>query len=175
MRRSRLSWGVLFLCSFLSCDTADNVDAPNSFVKYFGAAGDQEGIDLVVNPDGTVLLFGNTTLPGDSNTKLYLVKSDANGNLLWELPAFGGPWKNQARDIEVTSDGRIVLLATSEIADGGDNDILLITVNQSGKELKQVTHGYPNTDEDASTVTQTTDGFIVTGSTTNTDQKANQV
>jgi hypothetical protein len=74
----------------------------------------------------------------------------------------------------VTSDGRILLLATSEIA-AGDNDILLITVDQNGNELKRVTHGYSNSDEDASTVTQTLDGFIVTGSTTNTSQKANPV
>jgi len=175
MRSNRLvagGWIVLLLFFLQSCDTVDNVKSPNSFVKYFGAAGDQEGVDLVVNQDGTILLFGNTTLPGELNPKLYLAKSDANGNLLWELPAFGGPLKNQARDIEVTTDGRIVLLATSEIADG-DNDILLITVDQNGKELKRVTHGYPITNEDASTVTQTTDGFIVTGSTTRTTQSGN--
>jgi len=177
MRSNRLpviGWIVLFPFFFLSCETSNNVEAPNSFVKYFGGAGDQEGVDLIVNADGTILLFGNTTLPGDTNPKLYLAKSDVNGNLLWERSAFGGPLKNQARDIEIASDGRIILLATSEIT-AGDNDILLITADQNGNELKRVTHGYSSFDEDASSVTQTTDGFIVTGSTSNTSQKANPV
>jgi len=171
---SKIGFVAISLFFVLSCETADNTASPNSFVKYFGAEGDQEGVDLVVNSDGTILLFGNTTLPGETNPKLYLAKSDANGNLLWELPAFGGPFKNQARDIEVASDGRIILLATSEIA-SGDDDILLITTDQNGKELKRVTHGYSKFNEDASSVTQTSDGFIVTGSTTNTIQKANPV
>lgn len=165
---------IAVLFAMASCDTADNINSPDYFVKYFGTEGNQEGVDLIVNADGTMLLFGNTTLPGDTNPKLYLAKCDANGKLLWERPPFGGDFKNQARDIEVTSDGRIMLLATSERA-VGDNDVLLILADANGVELKRTMHGYANTDEDASSVTQTSDGFIVTGSTSNTSQKANQV
>src|SRR6478736_1511627 len=166
MRKNKIAfvWSISLLFFFLSCDTADNVNAPTSFVKYFGAAGHQEGVDLVVNADGTTLLFGNTTLPGEIHSKLYLAKSDANGNLLWERSAFGGPLNNQARDIEVASDGRIILLANSEVS-SGDNDVLVIIADQNGNELKRAIHGYANFQEDASTVTQTMDGFIVTGAT----------
>jgi len=176
--RSKRVQGFLLMLSLitisLSCDTKENVDAPNYFVKYFGTVGDQEGVDMVVNSDGSILLFGNTTLPGDTNSKLYLAKSNADGELLWEKYPFGGNFKNQARDIEITSDGRIVLLATSEVA-ANDNDVLLITTDQNGIELKRTTHGFVGSNEEASSVTQTSDGFIVTGLTSNTSQKANQV
>jgi hypothetical protein len=171
-----LFWGfILFSILVFSCDTEKNTEAPNYFVKYFGNEGDQEGVDIVVNNDGTILLFGNTTLPGDvQNKKLYLAKCDAQGNLLWERKPFGGALTNEARDIQLTSDRRIVLVATSEVSPG-DNDVLLIITDQDGNELNRVTHGYLNTDEDAVSVTQTSDGFIVTGSTSNTSQKANPV
>jgi hypothetical protein len=164
---------VFVLFFFLSCDTSDKIDLPDYFVKYFGDAGSQEGVDLIANSDGTILLFGNTTPVGETNTKLYLAKCDDKGNLLWELPPFGGSGNNQAKDIELTSDGRIVLLANSD-GSAGENDILIITMDQDGVELNRNLFSNDG-NEDASTVTQTSDGFIVTGSTSNTNQKANPV
>jgi hypothetical protein len=161
---------ALLLFLVWSCDTPDNVSPPDYFIKYFGEEGHQEGVDLLVNADGTILLFGNTSVTREeTGQNFFLVKSDANGNVLWQK-TFGGKNQENAKDIEVTSDGRVVLLGTTK-NDSGDSDILLITTDATGVKIDSVVYGYPGTDEKPASVTQTTDGFIVTGSTTNVSQK----
>jgi hypothetical protein len=170
-------WGLLILMSLLlpSCDTSGSEGQSAYFIKYYGLEGNQEGVDMIVNDDGTFYLFGNSKLPG-KNQQLYLLKADANGMMLWDEPKFfgGDVYANYARDIEKTSDGKLVMVATSERA-VGDNDVLLIIADQEGNELNSVKRGYAGTNEDASTVTQISDGFIVTGSTTNVAVKPNPV
>jgi hypothetical protein len=176
--KSRQSVNLLRVALLLflswSCDTPDNVSLPNYFIKYFGVDGEQTGVDIVVNADGTILLLGttNSARNGLSNKDLFLVKSDAKGNLIWKN-SFGSKSSEDAKDIEVTTDGRIVLLGTSE--KNGDKDVMVIITDQSGVKLDSVVYGYPGSDEVPNSISQTSDGFIVTGSTTNVGQKANPV
>jgi hypothetical protein len=163
---------VLFLC--WSCETSDNVQPPDYFIKYFGEEGNQEGVDLVVNNDETILMLGNTTITRDpAQQNFLLIKSDRNGNLIWQK-TFGGNFEEDAKDLELTADGRIVILGTTKNA-SGKNDVLLIITDLNGVKLDSVVYGYPTSDENPVSVSQTTDGFIVTGSTTNTTQKASVV
>lgn len=161
-----------------SCDTTRNIDPPDEhhFLKYFGGEGDQEGVDMVVNADGTLLLFGNT-YSEDKGTQLYLVNADENGQLLWEQ-TYGGPFEDHAVDIELTDDGRIVLVANSEKSPG-ETDILLMTLSLDGAEIKSTLFGLTSagmeTIEEARSVTQISDGFIVSGSTTDLEVKPDQV
>jgi len=157
---------------WLSCDTSDSIDQPDYFVKYYGVEGDQEGVDIIVSSDGSYLLFGNSTLPG-KDQQLYLVKTDTRGNVLWEK-FFGGAYKDQARDIEMNSDGTLIMAATSE-STPGDNNVLLIIVDQEGNKLDSTVYGYPGTDEDVVSVSQVTNGFIATGSTSNVTQKPTNI
>ncbi len=171
---------LIILCR---CDTAGNIDSPskNYFIKYIGDEGDQEGVDMEVNPDGTMILFGTTpdTTSGNADhTQLYVVKVDAQGNLLKEA-VFGGPLDDQARDVELTTDGRIVIVGNTYVSGsaeaGGSRDILVMTLTQDLTLINKTQIGYTNTitggpsDDDATTVTQTNDGFVVAGSTDNID------
>src|SRR6267378_574217 len=98
-----LPFALLLLCR---CDTSRNVESPvnNYFLKYIGNAGDQTGVDFEVNPDGTFILFGTTKKRATDTTQLYVVKVDAQGNFLWQR-TMPGPLDEEARDIELTSDG----------------------------------------------------------------------
>jgi hypothetical protein len=174
-RRSVKLLGIaLLLFLFGSCDTPDNVSPPQYFVKYFGEDGHQTGVDLIVNTDGTILLLGTTKIIRNAveNQDLLLVKSDASGNLIWQK-SFGSSSIEVAKDIEITSDGRIVLLGTTE--KNGDKDVFLVITDQSGVKLDSVVYGYSGSEEIPNSVSQTSDGFIVTGTTTNVGQKANSV
>jgi hypothetical protein len=161
---------LLLLCQ---CDTARNTESPAKryFLKYIGNEGDQTGVDFEVNPDGTFILLGTTKKKETGTTQLYVVKADAQGNVIWEK-FFGGPLDEQARDVEITSDGRIVILGNSVTAPG-NRDILLMTLSPDGIKIDSVLQGFKNavtkkdTDEDATSVTQTNDGFIVAGSSDN--------
>ena len=166
-----MPFALLLLCR---CDTTRTIDSPSKsyFVKYIGNEGAQTGVDFEVNPDGTFILLGTTrdTVPAGT-TQLYVVKADAQGNVIWEK-TFGGPLDEEARDIELASDGRIVILGNSVVSPG-NRDIHLMTLSPDGTKINSVLHGFKNavtkadTDEDAASITQTNDGFIVAGSSDN--------
>lgn len=153
------------LTGMISCDTSSSIDPPEDsfFLKYFGGEGNQEGVDLIANSDGTFFLLGNTGTV--TNRQVYVVKADSRGQIIWEK-SFGGKLREEAKDIELTSDGKLVVVANSEKGPG-DNDIFLFTLTLDGAKIDSTVYGFAGTDENASSVTQTNDGFIVAGSTTN--------
>lgn len=166
---------LIFLLVFaMACDTSVNIKDPNDthFIKFYGGDGDQTGADFVALPDGSFVLFGTTKPSGAGMTSdWYLVKTDQKGNIIWEK-TFGTPNEDEARDIELTNDNRLVLVGNT-YKTSTNRDILIMTVSLDGTLLKSAsapiytTAGVdPGEDEDAASVTQLTDGFIVAGSTT---------
>jgi hypothetical protein len=169
-----LPTAMLLLCR---CDTSHTVDSPvNSyFLKYIGNEGNQTGVDFEVNPDGTFILLGTTREKATGDTQLYVVKVDSKGDTLW-TKKFGGPLDEEARDVELARDGRIVILgnsyASGSIASGGSRDILLMTLTPDGTSINSRILAYKtvinaDADDDATSVTQINDGFIIAGSSDN--------
>ncbi len=157
------------------CDGQSNIDNPNAthFVKFYGRDGDQTGVDMVTLPDGSVVLFGNTT-PSEqgSTSQWYLVKTDAKGTVIWEKE-FGSPNGNEtASDIELTADSRLVTVGNAYAPGSSNGDVLIKTFTLEGVEIASNQIVRVSTDEDAKTVTVTSDGFIVAGSTNSVDLKA---
>ena len=177
-----MKWTLIFIVLqiALACDSSSSLEDPNNayFLKFYGGDGDQTGDDLVVLPDGSFILFGTTTLSGvEQTSQWYLVKADSKGKVIWEK-TFGGLNGEEARDIELTNDNRIVLVGNS-YKNTLERDVLLMTLTLDGVKIDSVLFGLKSasnvdTDEDALSVTQTSDGFIVAGSTSNTDLKPNQ-
>ena len=163
----------LFLASaslLISCETSNNVDDPTKsyFTKYFGGDGDQEGVDMVIDvTDGSFYLLGNTN--NITGRNLYIVKADVDGKIIWEK-TIDGANDYEAKDIEITSDKRLVILANYEVKPG-DIDIFILTKDINGTSLDSTFFGYSGFIDDASSITQISDGFIVAGSTTNTNLK----
>lgn len=172
--RSIIAFGVM-VGAALGCQTEQTLDDPSEthFIKFYGKEGDQTGRDLVVLSDGTMVLFG-TSKATDSQlgTQWYVTRVDAKGAILWEQE-FGGPQDEEARDIELTSTGNLVLVGNTHQA-LDDRDVMIMTLNVStGQKIDSATHfvhdagnANPLGDEDAATVTETVDGFIVAGSST---------
>ena len=181
MKSSRLSYFVFMFCIAVSvlysCDTASTIEDPtkNYFIKHYGGDGNQEGVDAVVAADGSIYLLGNSNeLVSTAGKQLYLVKTDADGKLIWEK-TFGGKFDDEAKDIELTSDNRIVVLANSNKG-SVENDILLMTFTLEGVKLDSAlfslkTIAGAEADDDASSISQTTDGFIISGTTTSVTSK----
>ena len=177
-----MKWTLIFIVLqiALACDSSSSLEDPNDayFLKFYGGDGDQTGDDLVVLPDGSFILFGTTTLSGvEQTSQWYLVKADSKGKVIWEK-TFGGLNREEASDIELTNDNRIVLVGNS-YKNTLERDVLLMTLTLDGVKIDSVLFGLKSasnvdTDEDALSVTQTSDGFIVAGSTSNTDLKPNQ-
>jgi hypothetical protein len=163
---------LLFLIAVFGCDTQSslNVQTSSYFVKYYGGDGNQVGVDLIANADGTFYLLG-TTDSKDLGKQVYLVKAESNGNLLWEK-TFGDIYDDEAKDFIVTSDGNIAFVASTAITDG-NHDLYVVTLKNDGTIINSIDYKTTGSkyDEIPYSISQTSDGFIVTGSTTNVFKK----
>lgn len=162
----------LFLILLFSCDTENNFSIPedNYFVKFYGGEGEQEGVDFILNADGSVVMLGNSRKTATDQQLIYAVKVDAQGAVLWQR-YYGTSLAGDkvAKDLELHPDGRIIVLG--EFARGVSNsDVYLFSINSDGVLQDSVIVGLNKngieTDEHVNSVTVISDGFIVTGSTT---------
>lgn len=164
---------ILFLSILSSCDTESSFPVPedNYFVKFYGNEGDQEGVDFILNTDGSVVMLGNSRKTVTDQQVIYAVKVDAQGTVLWQhYYGTSLPGDKTAKDIELHSDGRIIIVG--EFVNGAnDSDVYLFSIDNAGVLQDSVTIGLIDkngvkSDEHANTLTVISDGFIIAGSTT---------
>jgi len=127
---------ITSLIILLSCDTASNVDPvfQNYFVKYYGEDGNQEGVDLLVQADGSMILLGNSSSQTNPITIPFMVRIDPLGNVLW---------KRQLGDInetavDVTLDRLGNLIVVSNIGEEANSRIRVFRIDQQGKGIDSI-------------------------------------
>jgi hypothetical protein len=174
----RLRFALFFFIApvlFFSCSTKDTLNPDEDyFLKYYGHAGDQQGVDFVVNPDGTFFLLGNSRATPISDQQIYLAKVDAKGKVIWEK-TFGGPYEEEAKDIELL-DGNLIVLANSANTNSTDpitreRDVMLLKIGQDGSKIDSVKRGLTvlvdggdKNDEDAISMSVINGEIFVAGS-----------
>ena len=159
MRLISLS-SIVFIVLFLSCDTASNVEPifENYFTKYYGEDGEQEGVDIVRNVDGTMILLGNSYAQNDPVSP-FIVKTDALGNILWQRE-----FKNNnetAVDIELINGGNQVAVLSN--VQRSMSSICLYILGQDGNLVDSL-HIEDAKNQVGRSVSQSSDnGFLITG------------
>jgi hypothetical protein len=88
----------------------------------YGGAGNQYGYKVVQNKDGSYAVAGYTYPIGSTNYDVYLIKTDANGNLLWSR-TYGGTGDDIATSLVQSSDGGYAMAGQTS---SGNYDFLLI-------------------------------------------------
>ncbi len=162
---------ILFLLSFSACDTDQNTLNPNEkfFVKFYGDEGNHEGVDLLLNDDGSIILLGNSTRT-NSTQQIFVLKVDPQGMIIWSR-TYGTPLNENAKDIEVLPDGRLLVVGEIEVGPA-NKDVFAMTISQaSGDSLQWIQVGLKNflnqdTNEEVNSVSLIQGGFIVAGTTT---------
>ncbi len=132
--------------------------------KAYGSAVDDKGWSVQQTADGGYLILGQTSGYGAGSTDMYLLKVDANGNLLW-THTYGGVNSDEGYSVEQTTDYGYILCGRTKSFGAGNMDIYLIKTDIVGNVAWTKTFGGANDDEGRS-VKQTTDGgYIITGET----------
>jgi hypothetical protein len=129
--------------------------------KTFGGRNDDEGYSVQQTSDGGYIIAGYTTSFGGGGYDVYLVKTDPNGNLLWQKTfGVGIGWS-----VQQTSDGGYIIAGETSSFGAGGKDVYLIKTDPNGNQEWQKTFG-GNGKDDAGSVQQTTDGgYIIAGFT----------
>ncbi|MBI2967293.1 MAG: SBBP repeat-containing protein [Bacteroidetes bacterium] len=133
-----------------------------TFIKNFGGTGDDGASNIAATADGGYLLAGHAVSFGAGQTDVYLVKTDAAGNVQWSKTIGDVLWE-WAHDIHQTSDGGYII--TGEAGNTPPNDVFLIKTDSLGNVQWSTVYG-DSLDEKGHAVRQTSDGgYIIAGET----------
>ena len=132
--------------------------------KTYGGNGVDVARSIQQTSDGGFIVAGETSSFA-TNTDVWILKLDANGNISWQK-TYGGNEVDVAYSIQQTSDGGFIVAGETSSFGSGYKDIWILKLNASGGIQWQKTYGEDATDDSAYSVQQTSDGgFIVAGET----------
>jgi hypothetical protein len=137
--------------------------------KTFGFIGDEEGQSILNTSDGGFIIVGSTTAFG-VELRMYLIKTDANGNKLWEK-TYGND--HIGRIIQKTKDGGYIIVGDKQNRFSDDHrdrmlniyDVYLLKIDANGNKLWEKTFGGEDLDQAFSVQQTIRGGYILTGRT----------
>ncbi|MEN8207940.1 MAG: T9SS type A sorting domain-containing protein [Candidatus Fermentibacteria bacterium] len=126
--------------------------------KTYGGPIFEGGKSVQQTIDGGYIISGYTNSSGAGMDDIWLIRTDASGNLLWDK-VIGGSGYDMGNCVLTTTDGGILLLG-SLFSPGNNKDVYLCRLDSSGTELWSRTYGGTEADEGLCML-QKADGNIV--------------
>ena len=143
----------ILLLAFLFISTYLYAQAPTiTWAKNFGGARSDFGRSVVVTDDNKYVLAGgilskeNDTLIRPTGLDAWVIKLDANGNILWQK-TYGGTGDDSATKIVQTSDKGFIIVGESRsntgdfITNKGNFDAWVLKIDSLGNLEWQKTFG----------------------------------
>ncbi len=137
------------------------IDVFVTFEKTIGGCCVDAGNSVVITSDGGYVLTGITASSGAGGYDAYLVKTDINGNVLWER-TFGTTNYDYSESVVETSDGGFIL--TGRYENAPFNDLYIIKTDLNGNLIWEqiINRDYQIRSSDICEVS--TGGFVIVGS-----------
>lgn len=99
--------------------------------KTYGGTTWDMANSMVLTADGGFIMAGSTASSGAGSNDIYLVRTDASGNLLWEK-THGGTNQDDASSIAPTADGGYIIAGQCSSCGAGSYDVYLVKTDADG-------------------------------------------
>jgi ribosomal protein S11 len=134
------------------------------WAKTYGGTNYDGAYSVQQTSDGGYIVAGATYSFGAGSTDIILIKTDANGNIIW-AKIYGGTGEDYAFSVRQTSDSGYIVAGYTYSFGAGSRDLFLIKTDVNGNIIWAKTYG-GTSDDYATSVQQTSDGgYIVAGET----------
>ena len=155
---SSSSWGESSQAFLLKIDTVGNY----LWSQSYGGPESEAGKRVLYNADLGFYIAGFSNSFGSGDFDAYLVKTDLNGNKLWEK-TYGNPsnWE-RINDAIWTKDSTILMVGEVQATNGAASDILIIHADKNGDTLWTKTFGSIGEDR-ANTIISVQDSLFIIG------------
>ena len=132
------------------------------WTRAYGGYSAEVGYSVQQTSDGGYIIGGITRSYGAGFNDVYLVKTDASGNMIW-WRAYGGSDEDQGNSVQQTFDGGYIVAGYTTSFGAGESDVYLIKTDANGDTIWTRTYGGSQGDG-AYSVQQTPDsGYVICG------------
>jgi hypothetical protein len=152
---------IIAIC-FLLIAAGNTFGQQITFQKILGGTGSDGGNSVQQTTDNGYIIIGTTNSFGAGSFDIYLIKTDADGNILW-TKTYGGTNNDYGNSVYQTTDGGYIMTGLTYSFGVMNSDVYLIKTDANGNLLWTKTYGGAG-DDRANAVQQTPDGgYIVSG------------
>ena len=132
--------------------------------KTYGGTGLDACKALVQTGDGGYTLAGDTYSFGAGRSDAWLVKTDANGNMSWNM-TYGGTGDDEFCRVLQTGDGGYALVGYTDSFGNGDRDCWLVKTDVNGNMQWRRTYGGTGDDRGYDLIQAGDGGYALVGYT----------
>jgi hypothetical protein len=143
---------------------SEEVTISQEWDNTFGGSDHDRGYSVAETSDGGYIITGQTNSYGAGLRDVYMIKTDADGNELWNK-TFGGSNYDVGRSVAQTSGGGYIITGYTDSYGAGLNDVWLIKTDASGNEMWNKTFGSSGEDYGYSVAEISGGGYIIAGNT----------
>jgi uncharacterized delta-60 repeat protein len=148
---------VLLLVATTAADPGDTL-----WTRVYGGSDYDYGYSVQQTADGGYIVAGTTKSFGAGNYDFYVLKTDADGDIVWSR-TYGGSSLDYGQAAIQTTDGGFAVVGRTKSFGAGDYDVYLVKTDADGDTIWTRTYGGSDTDEGYS-LQQTSDGgYIIAG------------
>jgi hypothetical protein len=135
--------------------------------KTFGGQGSDGGVSIQTLEDDGYILTGWTEHTNIADRNVFLIKTDSNGNQIWEK-SFGELGNCEGNSIRQTTDGGYIIAGGIEVGTDKKMDALLIKTDSEGKIVWNNIFGGEGRDEGYFAFQTIDEGYIIIGDNSTT-------
>jgi len=152
-------------------------DGNSLWSRILGGSGEDVGYLVRETGDGGYIIVGSTASFGMGEERLWLIRMDGNGSLIWDK-TFGG-FVHSSGDggwsVDETDDGGYIATGYTQSKGNGRKDLWLIRTDGKGDLLWEKSYGGADDDVGLSVLQSRDGGFIVAGRTASMGKKGDDV